>query len=67
MWIVAGTDFVSESGQCMLVNKALYGLKSSGAAFMAHLTETLGAMGYNPSYAYPDECIFPSRNTNVFE
>ena len=27
VWIVASTEFGSEHGQCMLVDKALYGLK----------------------------------------
>jgi hypothetical protein len=38
----------------MIIKKALYGLKSSCAAFRAHLTETLDAMGYKHSYADPD-------------
>ncbi len=44
----------------MLVKKALYGLKSSGAAFRAHLAETLDAMGYRPSYADPDVWLRPA-------
>ena len=33
--------FGSEEGSIMMIKKALYGLKSSGAAFRAHLAETL--------------------------
>jgi len=33
IWTVAGPEFGSEAGQPMLVVRALYGLKSSGAAF----------------------------------
>jgi hypothetical protein len=38
----------------MIIKKALYGLKSSGATFRAHLAETLDAVGCKPSYADPD-------------
>jgi hypothetical protein len=47
---MAGPEFGSEAGKNMLVKKALYGLKSSGAAFRAFLAEMLHAMGYKPSY-----------------
>ena len=33
IYIIAGPDFRSEAGSIMLVKKALYGLKSSSAAF----------------------------------
>ena len=32
---IAGPEFGSEQGSVMIVKKALYGLKTSGAAFMA--------------------------------
>ena len=35
----------------MVVRKALYGLKSSGAAFWAHLAETLYNIGFRSSKA----------------
>ena len=38
VWIVAGPEFVSESGQFILVKKVLYGLKFSGVSFRSHLT-----------------------------
>jgi hypothetical protein len=57
VWIIAGPEFGSEAGTNMLVKKALYGLKSSGAAFRAFLAETLDAMDYKPSYADPDVWI----------
>ena len=60
VWMVAGPEFGSEAGHNMIVRKALYGLKSSGAAFRAHLAETLDAMGYKPSYADPDVWLRPA-------
>ena len=49
IWTVAGPEFGSEEGKTMLVVRALYGLKSSGAAFRALLEEVLYDMGYRPS------------------
>ncbi len=66
-WTIAGPEFGSEAGTPMLIKKALYGLKSSGAAFRAHLAETLDAMGYKPSYADPDVWMRPAVKPNGFE
>ena len=45
IWTTAGPEFGSEKGKNMLVVRALYGLKSSGAAFRAFLAETLYDLG----------------------
>ncbi|KAL7480719.1 hypothetical protein ACHAW6_006384, partial [Cyclotella cf. meneghiniana] len=37
-----------------IIVRALYGLKSSGAAFRAHLAGCLHEMGYHPCLAHPD-------------
>ena len=49
-WTAAQPEFGSEAGLPMIIKKALYVLKSSGAAFRAHLTEMLDAMGYKPAF-----------------
>ena len=46
IWMQAGPEFGSESGSIMIVKKALYGLKGSGAAFRAHLAEKLHDIGF---------------------
>ena len=51
----------------MLVKKALYRLKSSDAYFREHPTETIDAMGYNPSYIHSYEWIQPSVKQHTFE
>ena len=48
IWTIAGPEFGSEKGTPMVIRKALYGLKSSGAAFRAHLAETLYNIGFRP-------------------
>ena len=53
--ITAGSEFGSEEeGTTVVIRKALYGLKSSGAGFRAHLADTLYDLGYTPSKAVPD-------------
>ena len=44
----------------MIVNMALYGLKSSGAAFREKLEVVLHDIGYTPSKADPDVWIRPA-------
>ena len=39
IYTIAGDEFGSDAGKVMIVKKALYGLKSSGAAFWAMLTD----------------------------
>ena len=67
LWIVAGPEFGSEYSKIMLFKKVLYILKSDGAEFRSHLSETLDAMGYKPSYADPDVWIRESVKPNGFE
>ena len=66
IYITAGPEFGSEEGSIMLVKKALYGLKSSGAAFRAHLAETLYDLNYKPTKADPDMWIRPAMNADGF-
>ena len=37
VWTVLGAEFGSDAGKSAIVVRALYGLKSAGAAFRAHL------------------------------
>ena len=41
IWTRSGPEFGSEAGRIMFIHKVLYDLRSSGAAFRAHLGETL--------------------------
>ena len=67
VYVIAGPEFGSDAGSVMIVRKALYGLKSSGAAFRAHLAETLYELNYTPSRADPDVWIRPATKPNGFE
>ena len=52
-----GTEFGSEKGKVMLVVRALYGLKSSGAAWRKHFAQTSRDLGYVSSKDDPDVWI----------
>ena len=67
IYIIAGPEFGSEEGSIMVIRKALYGLKSSGAAFRAHLAETLYDLNYLPSKADPDVWIRPAIKPDGFK
>ena len=57
IWTYAGLEFGSERGQLMIIKKALYGLKSSGTAFRAHLAKTLYDISFVYTKADPDVWI----------
>ena len=50
----AGPEFGSEAEMIMIAKMALYGLKSSGETFCAHLAETLNEIGFLYTKADPD-------------
>jgi hypothetical protein len=67
IYCIAGPEFGSEKGSIMIVKKALYGLKTSGAAFRAHLAETLYELNYAPTRVDPDMWIRPGIKPDGFE
>ena len=67
IWTIAGPEFGSEAGAIFLVKKALYGLKSAGAAFRSLLADTLIDIGYKPTKADPDVWLRPAVKANGFE
>ena len=48
----------------LIVEKALYGLKSSGAAFRVFLAETFDKMGFTSSVADPDVWLRPATKSD---
>ena len=53
VYCIAGPEFGSDQGKPMLITRALYGLKSAGAAFRSFLAITLDDMSFKPSHADP--------------
>jgi hypothetical protein len=54
IWTVAGPEFGSNEGKVMLIKKALYGLKSSGAAWRELFASSLVELDFKNTYADPD-------------
>lgn len=53
----AGPEFRLDQGKVFIVRKALYGLKSLGAAFRSILAEVIWNMNFRPTKADPDVYI----------
>ena len=54
VWTVLGPEFGTDTGKSAIIVRALYGLKSAGAAFRAHLASFMRQMGYTSCKADPD-------------
>ena len=46
VYTIAGKEFGDHAGQTIIITRALYGLKSSGAAWRSHLVQTLRDMNF---------------------
>ena len=67
IWTIAGPEFgATEQGSVMIIRKALYGLKSSGAAWRALFASTLVDQGYKSTKADPDVWIRAQVKPNGF-
>ena len=66
IWTRAGTQFGFQAGTIMIVRMALYGIKSSGIGFYAHLAETMNCIGFLSTKAYPDVCYLHEVKPNGF-
>lgn len=64
----AGPEFGPNNvGRTVIVVRAMYGLKSSGAAWHAKFSETLHSMGFQSSLADPDVWMRPATSESGFE
>jgi hypothetical protein len=54
LYIIAGPEFGDRQGNVMVIVKALYGLRTSGARFHEKFADTLLAMQFLPCQADPD-------------
>ncbi len=61
VYTTTGPKFGQEyQGRSVLIMRALYGLKSSGAAWRAHLANTLHQLGFSLCLADPDVWYHPA-------
>ena len=63
--IIAGPEFGSKEGHTLVINKALYGLRSSGLRWHEKLAIILRKMGFFPCKAEPD--IWMRRKGDKYE
>lgn len=64
---ICGPEFGKEyEGQTAIIVRALYGLKSSGAAFRNHLAACMRALGYTSCPADPDVWMRPEVRDDGF-
>ena len=54
VWTTLGTDFGKDARKTAVTVRALYGLKSAGAAFRSHLARYMESLGYESCTADPD-------------
>ena len=54
IWCVLGKEFGADAGKKAIIVRALYGLKSAGAAFRNHLADFMRHMGWSPCMADQD-------------
>lgn len=68
IYTIAGPEFgVTEEGSVMIIRRALYGLKSSGASWRALFASTLTDMGFKSSLADPDVWLRPQVKPDAFQ
>jgi hypothetical protein len=54
VYVIAGPEYGAPEGHTLIIRKALYGLKASGARYHERFLDTLQAEAYCPSQADPD-------------
>jgi hypothetical protein len=67
IWFVAGPEFGSKQGTVIKIVRALYGLKSSGAAWRAMFNTSIIEMGFTPTVADPDVYRRPNTKEDGFK
>jgi Reverse transcriptase (RNA-dependent DNA polymerase) len=60
IWFIASPAFATKKGKVLIMCKALYGLKSSGAAWRVLFSSTLHELGYMLSKGNPDVYLRPA-------
>jgi len=67
VYTIAGHEFGELQGKTIIIVRALYGLKSSGAAWHDHFAQTLHDLGFKTSYADPDVWLRPNVKGSGFK
>ena len=65
VYIIAGPEFKELQGHILIISKALYGLRSSGARWHDRFADCVRELGFFPCKAEPD--IWMRRKGNLYE
>ena len=65
VYIIAGPEFGDLQGHILIISKALYGLRSSGARWHDRFSDCIRALGFFPCKAEPD--IWMRKNGETYE
>jgi Reverse transcriptase (RNA-dependent DNA polymerase) len=65
LYIIAGPGFGEREGHIMVISKALYGLRSSGARWHDRFTDCIRELGFFPCKAEPD--IWMRKKGSIYE
>ena len=65
VYIIAGPEFKRLQGHILIIDKALYGLRSSGARWHDRLSDSLRSEGFTSCRAEPD--IWLRQNGEIYE
>ena len=65
VYIVAGHEFGPLEGHILVINKALYGLQSSGLRWHEHLADSLREMGFHNTKAKND--VWMRQESNLYK
>lgn len=65
VYVIAGEEFGDRKGHILLIKKALYGLRTSGARWHDRFFDVMTELGFKPCRAEPD--IWLRENDGVYE
>jgi hypothetical protein len=66
VYFIAGPEFGALQGHSLVISKALYGLRSSGARFHEKLSDSLRTEGFTPTQTYGYETLATAMSIFVF-
>lgn len=67
LYIIGGSEFGKLEGHILVIQKALYGLRSSGKRWHERLADCLRNEGFKPCKVEPDLWIRPSKDESCYE
>ena len=58
-WTLLGPEFLDDAGKSVIIGRGLYGVKSAGASFRAHLSQCMGKLRYKSCDVDPNLWLKP--------